>query len=248
MPKRLSFQLYTARNFPLEDTLSLLAKTGYQEVEGYGGVYDKPEALRDLLDRFALAMPSGHLGLDLLEKQPKQALAIARTLGIQQIYAPYFPTEQRPRSAAGWKAFGKRLAKIGAWARDEGFSFGWHNHDFEFMKLANGAVPIDLIFEAAPFIDWECDVAWIVRGRSNPLSWFKRYGERITAVHVKDIAKKGENADEDGWADAGYGVMDWPKLFRALQKSRALHFVVEHDNPNDIARFARRSFAAVSKM
>ena len=40
MPKRLSFQLYSARNHPpMSATLEILANTGYKEVEGFGG-YD----------------------------------------------------------------------------------------------------------------------------------------------------------------------------------------------------------------
>ncbi len=65
---------------------------------------------------------------------------------------------------------------------------------------------------------------------------------------MKDIARKGEGLDEDGWADVGHGVMDWARLMAALRQTRALTFVMEHDNPNDLKRFATRSFASVSKL
>ncbi|MFO1123027.1 MAG: sugar phosphate isomerase/epimerase [Hyphomicrobiales bacterium] len=249
MPHRLSFQLYSARNFPpLKDTLALLASAGYREVEGYGGVYDNPPALRRLLDRNGLVMPTGHFGLDLLEGERDTVLDIVRTLGIRQIYAPWLDPKDRPRSAAGYRRFGRRLARIGAWARGEGLGFGWHNHDFEFAKLSTGEVPLDLIFESAPMIDWECDVAWVARAGVNPLPWIKKYGGRITAVHVKDIAAKGMNLDEDGWCDVGDGTVKWPAILAALDNSRCMHRIMEHDNPKDLARFARRSFASVSKL
>ncbi len=45
MPKRLSFQLYSARaHTSLAATLKILAEAGYKEVEGYGGVYEDPAA------------------------------------------------------------------------------------------------------------------------------------------------------------------------------------------------------------
>ena len=47
--------------------------------------------------------------------------------------------------------------------------------------------------------------------------------------------------DEDGWADVGDGVIDWRATFDALAKTNCRHFVAEHDNPSDGARFARRS-------
>ncbi|TIX36617.1 MAG: sugar phosphate isomerase/epimerase, partial [Mesorhizobium sp.] len=92
----------------------------------------------------------------------------------------------------------------------------------------------------------EMDVAWVVRGGADPLPWIEKHGKRISAVHVKDIAKPGEGLDEDGWSDVGHGTMDWAGLIKTLRaKSAAKYFVMEQDNPNDIERFARRSIASV---
>jgi sugar phosphate isomerase/epimerase len=249
MPQRLSFQLYSARKFPpLKDTLSMLAKIGYSEVEGYGGVYDNPAALRKLLDKNGLTMPTGHFGIDMLEGDRAKVLAIANTLGMRHIYAPYIQPDMRPKTAVGYKKLGKRLAAMGEWVRSQGLAFGWHNHDFEFVKLDSGEFPHEILFAAAPMMDWECDVAWIARARQNPIPWIKRYAGCITSVHVKDIAPKGEGMDEDGWADPGKGTVNWTAAFKALQSSRTLHYIMEHDNPNDIERFAKRAFDFVKKI
>jgi sugar phosphate isomerase/epimerase len=175
-------------------------------------------------------------------------LSTAQTLGLRHIYCPYILPDQRPTTAAGWTAFGERLAKAGEWVRSEGYMFGWHNHDFEYKPLPTGEMPHDLLFAAAPMLDWECDVAWIVRAGADPLTWIKKYGDRITTVHVKDIAPKGECLNEDGWADVGYGTIDWKSMFAALKHSRTVHYVMEHDKPSDIERFAKRSFDFVSKI
>ena len=249
MPKRLSFQLYSARKFPpLANTLAMLAKIGYREVEGFGGVYDDPKGLRAMMDKLGLTMPTGHFSVDMLEKERAKVLSIASTLGMRHIYAPYLMPDQRPKTAAGWSKFGKRLAVAGEWARLEGYGFGWHNHDFEFVKLAGGVTPHELIFDAAPMLDWEIDVAWIARAKANPVTWIKKYAGRITTVHIKDIAPKGECLDEDGWADAGKGTVNWTACFAALKKTRVLHYALEHDNPNNLERFAKRSFDYVTKI
>jgi sugar phosphate isomerase/epimerase len=60
---------------------------------------------------------------------------------------------------------------------------------------------------------------------------------------VKDIAPDGQNADQDGWADVGAGVMDWRDLWRACRGFGAQWMVVEHDKPADPAQTARASFA-----
>lgn len=248
MPARYSLQLYTARNHPpMTNVIPMLAKYGFKEVEGFGGVYGEPDKLRALLDKHGLTMPTGHFGIDLLEKDKKKALSIAATLGVEKLIIPYLPEEQRPGSAKGWKDFGKRLGALAATYRAEGYPLAWHNHDFEYHKLKDGSTPHELIFGAAPLLDWEIDVAWIVRGKSDPLKWIKSYAGAITSVHIKDIAKKGENADEDGWADIGRGTMDWPRIIEALRPTRCVHFVVEHDLPSDFERFCKRSMTALKK-
>ena len=63
---------------------------------------------------------------------------------------------------------------------------------------------------------------------------------------ARDIASAGENKDEDGWADPGYGTMDWPALRAAMREAGVSLFVAEHDKPNDVARFARRARATVA--
>ena len=241
-----SFQLYSARNFqPWQGVLKTLAGLGYVEVEGFGGVYDDPKAFRAELDKNGLSMPSGHFGIDMLEQDFAKAADIAHTLGIKLIACPWLEPVERPTDADGWRAFGKRLAAIGAKAKDAGFDFAWHNHDFEFVPVEGGLVPQRLILDAAPDIGWEVDVAWVIRGGSDPLHWIEEFGPRILSVHVKDIAPHGEAADEDGWSDVGHGTVDWAGLVTALRnRTPAKYLVMEHDNPADFARFARRSIAA----
>ena len=64
-----------------------------------------------------------------------------------------------------------------------------------------------------------------MRGGADPLDWIDRYGARIVAVHVKDIAPAGECADEDGWADVGHGTIDWPAIWKRLGAKRAVEIL-----------------------
>lgn len=244
MPAHYSMQLYTARNHPpIDKAIVALAKFGFHQVEGFGGVFGEPEKLRSVMDKNGITMPTGHFSIEMLEKEKKKVLATATTLGIYKLVAPFLMPDQRPASAKGWRDFGKRLGAIAETYRAEGFPLGWHNHDFEFTKLKDGTLPHDHIFEAAPLLDWEIDVAWLIKGKADPYKFIKRYANVITIVHIKDIAKKGENEDEDGWADIGSGTIDWPKMMAAIKATRCTHFVMEHDKPKDFERFAKRSIA-----
>lgn len=244
----LSYQLYASRNFPpLGDTLAMLADLGYDAVEGYSALYAddaQVAALTAALGNSGLAMPTGHFGLAQIESEPDKVLAIARALGIGRIYCPYLMPDDRPTDAAGWRAFGARLQAAGRPIKAAGLGFGWHNHDFELRPLPDGQVPQDLIFDGGPDLEWEIDVAWVVRGGADPAAWIARYAPRITAAHLKDIAPAGQNAGEDGWADLGTGTVPWTALMAQLRQTPCDVFIVEHDNPSDHARFARRSLQA----
>ncbi|WP_147111070.1 sugar phosphate isomerase/epimerase [Tateyamaria sp. syn59] len=244
----LSYQLYSSRQFPpLEDTLQMLAEIGYAHVEGYGALVADTDAMNALergLQATGLTMPSCHVGLAMCESHPDAVLAIAARFGIDTVVIPFIMPDDRPTDAAGWRAFGGRLAVVADKLAASGRRLAYHNHDFEFMPLADGSLPIDLILDAAPDVLFEYDVAWAVRAGADPMAPIDHYGARIAIAHLKDIAPEGEAADEDGWADVGHGTMAWPALFNALKAAGTKHFAAEHDNPSDHRRFAQRSFDA----
>lgn len=244
----MSYQLYSSRLFPpLGDTLRMLADIGYTHVEGYGAlVADSAamDALEQGLKETGLTMPSCHVALAMCEADAASVAAIAKRFGIETVVIPFIMPEDRPKDAAGWRDYGARLAAVAEALEPHGLKLAYHNHDFEFLPLADGTLPIDLILEAAPKVLFEYDVAWAVRAGADPFAPIDRYGARVAIAHLKDIAPEGEAQDEDGWADVGHGTMDWPGLLTALKSAGTRHFVAEHDNPNDHRRFAQRAFAS----
>jgi sugar phosphate isomerase/epimerase len=248
---KFSYQLYCSRNYPpLSETLAMVASAGYERVEGYGGLYANPALVAELkanLAQHGLHMASGHFSLDMLENQRATVLDIARTFDMKAIYCPHIMPDQRPKDAAGWVEFGRRLQETGKPYKDAGYDFGWHNHDFEFRPLPDGSIPQERMFEGGPDLSWEGDIAWVVKGGGDPLAWIEKFRDRITAAHIKDIAPAGQCLDEDGWADVGHGTMDWPTIMKALRGAGVELFVMEHDNPSDDRRFATRSIAAARK-
>ena len=246
----ISFQLYSARNFtPWNDVLATLARIGYTHVEGFGGCYEDPTAFRASMDANGLTMPSGHFGIDDLEQDFEGAISTAKTLGIKTIVCPYIEADQRPTDSAGWKAIAARLAVISEKVAAAGFGFCWHNHEFEFIACTDdGSMPMTILLDTVPTMNWEADIAWIVRGGADPLEWIERYGSRIKIAHTKDIAPEGECLDEDGWADLGEGVVDWKTISAALHAAGTSLYAMEHDNPNDLERFASRSFQALKAL
>ena len=240
----ISYQLYSSRKQPLAQTLKMLSDLGYEQVEGYGALFKDlgdPAGLKAQLDEAGLAMTTAHVGLDMVEGDPRGTARVAKAIGVETIFVPAIPKEERVKDAEGWQTFGRRLALAGKLIQDEGIGFGWHNHDFEFAPIDDAELPLDLILTGGENIAFEIDAAWVQKGGEDPIKWIEKYADRIVAAHVKDIAPPGEAEDEDGWADPGHGVMEWPAIAAALRKTPCQRFVMEHDNPSDDARFARRA-------
>lgn len=236
----LSYQLYSSRNWPLENTMQMLSDAGYREVEGVLGLMEDVGAFKALADKHGLAVTSTHMALEALEEDIVGCVAAGKDLGTKRIYAPYLTEDKRPKDRAGWDALATRLAKVQSQIETAGFIFGWHNHDFELVDLGGGHTPLDCL--AAAGVPFELDLGWVHFAGHDVVATIEKYGHLITTAHIKDRAPAGENADEDGWADVGAGVMDWASIHAALKTAGVTHYVIEHDNPSDHARFARASF------
>lgn len=244
MPQ-LSFQLYSARNTDLADALKIIAEAGYTSVEAYSENFKNPDLFKAALEANALSVVSAHIGLDELTNNMDESLALANSFGIDHIVCPFLMPEARPTDKQGWVSLATQLAGINEVLEQNGKTFAWHNHDFEFDVLSDGSVPMQVLLEQAPKMHWELDIGWIQRAGANPATWLQLHADRISAIHLKDLAAEGECLDEDGWADVGHGVVDWQSLIADIKKTKASVFAVEHDNPSSLQRLAKNSFDSI---
>lgn len=247
----LSIQLYTLRSLnDLDRSLDAVAEAGYRHVETVGSHLDDAANTRARLDARRLRASSSHVGLAALRERPDALVEACRILAIDQLFMPAVPPEQRAMAADGWRALGAELGVMSERFRGQGIALGYHNHDWELTPKQGGKTALELLFEAAEGspLTWQADVAWLARGGAEPKAWLSRYRDRLTSAHVKDLAPAGQNLDEDGWADVGAGVLDWPDLWRACREAGAQWMVVEHDKPADPVRTARASLAYLTAM
>ena len=108
---QLAYQLYSSRNFPpLANTLKMLADLGYEDTEGFGGLYSDPAILATLaggLKANGLTMSTGHFGLAAIEQNPAFVVEVAKAVGMKKVYCPHVMAQDRPKDGAGWRAFGE---------------------------------------------------------------------------------------------------------------------------------------------
>ncbi|HET7882297.1 MAG TPA: sugar phosphate isomerase/epimerase [Acetobacteraceae bacterium] len=208
----LSIQLYSLRGMhDLDAMLDTVKAAGYRYVEGIGSHLDDAVSVKAKADARGLRFSSSHVSLAALRERPQAIIDACRLLGFQQLFMPSVPPEQRDGDAAFWRALGRELGTLSQRFADAGIRLGYHNHNWELRPKDGSTTALELLFAAAEGtpLTWQTDVAWLVRGGAEPVTWLHRYRNRLVSAHVKDIAPEGMALDEDGWADVGAGVLDW---------------------------------------
>lgn len=243
----ISYQLYSSRNFPdLKRQMAMVAELGLRHVEPFGGLFADMPALQSALDAHGLTAPTAHVGAPMWRDDFDGAATALKALGVQTAFMPAVPPGEREGDRQHWERLGQELSGYAKRLADHGIAFGWHNHAFELARLPDGSLPLEHILGSDPAVKLQLDLAWAIRGSVDPATLIGRYGERIVSFHVKDIAHRGQGEGEDGWADVGYGTLDWATLLPLMRGTPAQVWVLEHDNPSDDRRFASRAFATVS--
>lgn len=247
----LSVQLFTLRS--IEDDARMLdavKAAGYGSVELYGGKLALGAELATLLRERGLRASGSHVALADLVDDLERVVANAQAFELTSLFVPSVPILQRGMAAEGWRVLGKQLAGLSdkLWAHN--MTLGYHNHDWDLDLKEGDKTALDLVFEAAGSapVQWEADIAWLKRGGADPAVWLKRHSDRLTAVHVKDLAPVGQNEEEAGWADVGAGTLNWKVLWPEAIANGAKVMVVEHDRPLDPAKTVANSFRYLQEM
>lgn len=244
MNNNLAVQLYSLRNYgTFEEQLKAVSEAGYTGVETVGTHDLSMTDMQALLDKYSLKVCSSHVALSELENNLDYQMAFNKSLGNDTLVLPYLMADDRPNNAEGWRALGARVGKIAQACKAKGMNLLYHNHDFE-MQMVEGATVLELFIEGAGNdLGVELDVAWVVRGDKDPLEFLKIFSGRVSRIHVKDIALKGENEDQDGWADVGHGTLDWGSILPTAKEAGTQWFIVEHDLPKYPVQTIERSIA-----
>lgn len=232
---RISVQLYTLRDqlqIDLPGSLAELRRIGYTRIEHAGFVGRTAAGFRAALDTAGLRATSGHVGIP----QPfdaatwQRALEDASIVGNRYIVHPFFgldfATGQPIRDAAVYRAFARDLNRAGALAKRAGLSFGYHNHQLEFVRQNNGRRGFDILTEETDpdLVHLEVDLFWAWRGTADPVDLIQRHRGRIRQVHVKDM---DVNAS---FVDPGSGLIDFGRIFQHARTAGLVEYIVERDD------------------
>ena len=259
----IGIQLYTVRDALKRDydgTLAQLAQMGYREVES-GKDHDKPDPheMHDALVRHGLTSPSYHVDWSSLGDDWPKVIEANKIVGRTYLVNPWIDEEVRNKPD-GWKHATETLNRAGEISQKAGIQFAYHNHWIEFVPLADGRLPYDILLENLDpnLVKMEMDLGWITVGGQDPVKYFERYPGRFPLVHVKDVHEVPDAASVRSsrfagehmtiLADVGTGIINWKRIFAHSEQAGIKHYFVEHDNPKDCMKTARVSAEYLQKL
>ena len=244
---QISLQLYTVREETTRDmpaTLRRISEIGYPAVEfaGFGGL--SAEDLSNILDHLGLRASGAHVPFDSWQKDPESVITDMHTLDCTHAILPMAPPEQR-RDESALTTLAGNLNRWGELCRQEGVTFSYHNHDFEFASLDGTTMWDILVGETDPeLVYFELDLYWVRYGGADPGALLSDLGDRIPLVHLKDMASGEQRSD----LPVGEGTMPWKGLLRAADAAGVQWYVAEQDNPRDALEDVRISLQSMREL
>jgi sugar phosphate isomerase/epimerase len=237
---QISLQLYTVREETARDmpgTLRRISEIGYPAVEfaGFGG--ENAEDLSNILYDLGLRASGAHVPFHSWETDPGSVITDMHTLDCAHAILPMAPPDQHRDETAVARLAGS-LNRWGDLCRQEGVTFSYHNHDFEFAPLDGTTMWEVLVRETDPeLVYFELDLYWVRYGGANPETLLREVADRVSLVHVKDMASDEQRSD----LPVGEGIMPWTSLLEAADVAEVEWYVAEQDNPRDALEDVRIS-------
>lgn len=252
-------QLYSVRTDLEKDfygTLKAIREMGYAGVEFYGEYYGNSVVqVKKWCTELGLIPFSNHVPYQQMIDDVDKVIAENTILGVQYVVFPYMDEASRPGvDPEQFKATAARLGEIGAKVKESGFQLLYHNHDFEFVTLADGTVGYDYLFSANSRSNLQCevDICWADYAGFKPAEVLTKYAGGIPVVHLKDYKLEGKLSkapyaligistdnsmkDDGGWFEyrpLGMGQVDVPAAIKAAIDGNSQWLCVEQDEPNE---------------
>ena len=240
MEKIIGAQLYTIREFlttpeQYAESLQKVKDIGYTTAQLSGGCAMTADQLAEISKNTGLELSATHRpyaefkeNLDgLIEFHHKIGAPIAGIGSMQRdIYG---------ESKDGYLRFAEEFSVIADKLAQNGLTFSYHNHAFEFKKF-DGKYGMDYLLEnSSPNFKFTFDVYWLSVGGVDPERYLRKHASRIGALHYKDLII--EESKTQTMAEIMEGNLDWDGIIKTADDLAVKYIYVEQDvcktNPFD---------------
>jgi len=240
----LGVQTYTFRkSFAVDPvkTLDTIKMMGFTEIEGGGGRMG-PEAFKKLCDERGLSIPSTGASYEQLVRAPDSVAMRAKILGASYVMCSWIPHTNGSFNFENAKKAVEDFNRFGKYLKEQGLTFCYHAHGYEFWPHENGTLLDYIIKNTNPeYVSFEMDIMWIHFGGGDPEALLKKYGSRWKLMHIKDL-KKGTKKDLTGLTSpendvtVGTGELNIPAILKEAQKIGIKHYFIEDESSNVIVQ------------
>ncbi|WP_316804987.1 sugar phosphate isomerase/epimerase [Pedobacter nototheniae] len=243
---KIGIQLFTLREqltANVRETITKVAKIGYNQVETYYGYPGKYEVegfwgldaneFNTLLKSNNLTSPSGHYNTTEFlssgeDKLLKQYIEIAAIVGQKYFVIPALPTNIRTNGTLDdYKKMAERFNIAAGLCQKSGLKLAYHNHNFEFKDQGSGQTGYEILLKETDtkLVSFELDLFWAVNAGLNPIEMFRKNPGRYKLFHVKDMDK----ADKNIFAEVGSGRIDFKSIFAQANLAGLDYIFIEQD-------------------
>ncbi len=245
--KDIGIQLYSLRDRIADNVklvLEQVSKAGYNTVETYGfSSKDKfwglsPADFKKILDDTGLKATSGHYGLGtyFTDGNTDELIAAIEAAGLlksEYLTVPHLDESIRT-NIEDYKKIAEKLNKAAEMCQKTGLKLAYHNHNFEFVAMADTNGFETLLKETEKnLVDFEMDLYWVARAGKIPVQLFKEHPGRFKMWHIKDMDRKNPNLN----TEIGSGRINFKPIFAEAKLAGMEHIFLEQENnyyPNEL--------------
>lgn len=239
----LGFASYTFRNQwknGVPESLDRIQQMGFREFEGGAPQGVSPEEFKEMCLQRGITIPSTGTGFEALESDPQAVADKAKALGAKYVMCAWIPHKRGEFSKADADRAIKVFNEGGKVLRDNGITFKYHVHGYEFQPYDKGTLFDYLVKNTDPkYVSLQMDVMWTHFGGGDPVALLKKYGKRWVSLHLKDF-RKGAPRDMTGLTGPendvplGEGELDFPGILREANKIGIKHMFIEDEGDHEL--------------
>ncbi len=234
---------YTFRNQwknGVPQTLDIIQQMGFKEFEGGAPQGVSPEEFKKMLSDRGISIPSTGTGFEQLESDPQAVADRVKALGASYVMCAWIPHKRGEFSKADADRAIKVFNEGGKVLKENGITFKYHVHGYEFQPYADGTLFDYLVKNTDPnYVSLQMDVMWTYFGGGDPAALLKKYGKRWVSLHLKDF-RKGAPRDMTGLTGPendvvlGQGELDFPAILREANKIGIKHMFIEDESEHEL--------------
>jgi len=208
LAQEIGLQLYSLRDQfkkDVEGSLKLISDWGITALEG-GGTYGLSlEEFKGLLDKYNLKVTSVGASYEDLDKGLDGIIKNANDFGAKYVMCAWIPHHGDRFTIEDAKKAVDLFNKAGKRLKQEGLTFAYHAHGYEFRPYMDGTI-FDYMAKNAKDFNFEMDVYWVQHGGVDPLKLLNTYPDKFVLMHLKDM-EKGVKPDNTGQEDEDTNVV-----------------------------------------